>query len=274
MNLAELRGPMVVNFWAQSCAPCREELPIYQRFSKQYAGRVAVLGIDWQDTLPGGALKLAQESGVTYPQLADTEPAVRLQGLPQIVLLDENGKVAYRAYEVIKTNQQLEKLVHEHLGVSMTIPDWLTPIRDGALTIRGEDITAFLPPADSDARKGAVLMLFGEGELGPDLLLTERAHDMRSHAGQVSFPGGSVDPGETAVEAAPARGPGGDRSRPRRASRSSPSSPSCGCRRATSRSRPSLAYWRDSRRSTSSTRARCTPYSGCRWPSCSTRSTG
>jgi 8-oxo-dGTP pyrophosphatase MutT (NUDIX family) len=45
-------------------------------------------------------------------------------------------------------------------------------------------------------------MLFGEGPNGPELLLTERAHDMRSHPGQVSFPGGSVDPGETAVEAA------------------------------------------------------------------------
>src|SRR5690242_14540803 len=37
-------------------------------------------------------------------------------------------------------------------------------------------------------------MLFGEGPAGPDLLLTERAHDMRSHPGQVSFPGGSTDP--------------------------------------------------------------------------------
>lgn len=45
-------------------------------------------------------------------------------------------------------------------------------------------------------------MLFGEGPAGPDLLLTERAHHMRSQPGQVSFPGGKVDPGETAVEAA------------------------------------------------------------------------
>ena len=45
-------------------------------------------------------------------------------------------------------------------------------------------------------------MLFGEGPDGPDLLLTERSHTMRSHPGQVSFPGGSVDPGETARETA------------------------------------------------------------------------
>ena len=60
-----------------------------------------------------------------------------------------------------------------------------------------------MPPEDEETRRGAVLMLFGEGADGEaDLLLTERAHHMRSHPGQVSFPGGSVDPGETAVEAA------------------------------------------------------------------------
>ena len=82
------------------------------------------------------------------------------------------------------------------------LPSWLVPIRDGARTISGSDITAFLPPEDAGARPGAVLMLFGEGEQGPDVLLTERAHDMRSHPGQVSFPGGSLDPGETVEEAA------------------------------------------------------------------------
>ncbi len=75
----------------------------------------------------------------------------------------------------------------------MSFPDWLEPIREGASTIGASDISRFVPPEGSDARKGAVLMLFGEGPLGPDLLLTERAHDMRSHPGQVSFPGGAID---------------------------------------------------------------------------------
>jgi len=85
------------------------------------------------------------------------------------------------------------------------IPDWMVPIRDGALRITGEDITKFLPPEDSDPRPGAVLMLFGEGEHGPDLLLTERAHTMRSHPGQVSFPGGSADPTDGSPVAAALR---------------------------------------------------------------------
>ena len=82
------------------------------------------------------------------------------------------------------------------------IPDWLAPVRDGARSITIHELTRFMPPDDTDARAAAVLMLFGEGEQGGDLLLTERAHDMRSQPGHVSFPGGSIDPGETPLQAA------------------------------------------------------------------------
>jgi 8-oxo-dGTP pyrophosphatase MutT (NUDIX family) len=87
-----------------------------------------------------------------------------------------------------------------------SIPDWLEPVRAGAQAITADDLTRFLPPDDADPRRGAVLMLFadprGDGLESATLLLTERAHHMRSHPGQVSFPGGSIDAGETAVQAA------------------------------------------------------------------------
>ncbi|MEQ6902235.1 CoA pyrophosphatase [Nocardioides sp. YIM 152588] len=82
------------------------------------------------------------------------------------------------------------------------LPDWLNEVAGAADRILGSDLTRFLPPEGGNPRRGAVLMLLGEGDEGPELLLTERAHDMRSHPGQVSFPGGSIDPGETIVEAA------------------------------------------------------------------------
>ena len=84
----------------------------------------------------------------------------------------------------------------------LVLPEWLQPVESGARSITVHDLTRFMPPEGSDARRGAVLMLFGEGEAGPDLLLTERAHHMRSHPGQVSFPGGSIDPEETPRQAA------------------------------------------------------------------------
>jgi 8-oxo-dGTP pyrophosphatase MutT (NUDIX family) len=78
-------------------------------------------------------------------------------------------------------------------------PDWLEPLVRAAQRMTVEDLTRFVAPEDVEPRRGAVLLLFGSQH---DLLLTERAHDMRSHPGQVSFPGGSIDPGESPREAA------------------------------------------------------------------------
>jgi 8-oxo-dGTP pyrophosphatase MutT (NUDIX family) len=75
----------------------------------------------------------------------------------------------------------------------MTVPGWLQPLADALPSVRPEQLSRFLPP-DTGGRSSAVLVLFGEGPNGPDLLLIERAHTMRSHAGQPAFPGGAQDP--------------------------------------------------------------------------------
>ena len=53
-----------------------------------------------------------------------------------------------------------------------------------------------MPQATATARRSAVLILFGEGPRGPDVLLIEKSAHLRSHAGQPAFPGGGVDPGD------------------------------------------------------------------------------
>ncbi|GAA5003867.1 CoA pyrophosphatase [Kitasatospora paranensis] len=73
------------------------------------------------------------------------------------------------------------------------LPAWLLPVRAAAETVRPEQLSRFLPPP-TGGRPSAVLMLFGDGPAGPDLLLIERARSLRSHAGQPSFPGGALDP--------------------------------------------------------------------------------
>ncbi|MGH3509873.1 MAG: NUDIX hydrolase [Nocardioidaceae bacterium] len=80
------------------------------------------------------------------------------------------------------------------------LPDWLEPVRRMAGELTMGELTELHPPDGVRPREGAVLLLFGDQEHGHDLLLTERAHDMRSHPGQVSFPGGSVDVGDTSPE--------------------------------------------------------------------------
>ncbi|MFI1097500.1 NUDIX hydrolase [Streptomyces sp. NPDC020917] len=81
-------------------------------------------------------------------------------------------------------------------GIQVTadgVPSWLDPVVTVVQGVRPEQLSRFLPP-DGEGRPSAVLILFGEGEQGPDLLLIERSAALRSHAGQPSFPGGALDP--------------------------------------------------------------------------------
>ena len=73
------------------------------------------------------------------------------------------------------------------------IPDYLKRLIDTAddLPLRHR-----MPQATATARRSAVLILFGEGPRGPDVLLIEKSAHLRSHAGQPAFPGGGVDPGD------------------------------------------------------------------------------
>ncbi|MET8325099.1 CoA pyrophosphatase [Streptomyces sp. NPDC005181] len=74
------------------------------------------------------------------------------------------------------------------------LPGWLDPVVRAARTIEPRQLSRFLPPENGAGRQSAVLILFGEGERGPELLLMERSGSLRSHAGQSSFPGGALDP--------------------------------------------------------------------------------
>lgn len=75
------------------------------------------------------------------------------------------------------------------------VPVWLDPLRRAMVGVRAEQLSRFPPPEDG-GRDSAVLILIGEGAAGPDLLLMQRADDLRSHAGQPAFPGGAADPGD------------------------------------------------------------------------------
>lgn len=74
------------------------------------------------------------------------------------------------------------------------LPDWLDPVVHAAETVQPLQLSRFLPPENGAGRQSAVLILFGAGADGPELLLMERAGSLRSHAGQPSFPGGALDP--------------------------------------------------------------------------------
>jgi 8-oxo-dGTP pyrophosphatase MutT (NUDIX family) len=88
--------------------------------------------------------------------------------------------------------------------MSLPLPDWLRPLPEKCATLTQEDLSRFLAPPEG-GRQSAVLLLFGETDGVPDILLIERSHDLRSHAGQPAFPGGAVDPTDDGPVAAALR---------------------------------------------------------------------
>ena len=77
-----------------------------------------------------------------------------------------------------------------------TLPSWLGGLVSATTDL---DATSFIRqplPASNRVRPAAVLILFGEGQDGPDVLLLRRADTLSEHPGQVAFPGGMADPGD------------------------------------------------------------------------------
>lgn len=123
--LGSLRGPLVLNLWASWCGPCREEMPVLQQFHEKYGDRVPIIGVDYEDVQVEGAFALVEETGVTYPLLAD--PQSRLQGegpfpgrmgLPMFVFVDEEGSASVVAGGVDSLDE-LTAMVDEQLGVAL-----------------------------------------------------------------------------------------------------------------------------------------------------------
>lgn len=82
-----------------------------------------------------------------------------------------------------------------------SVPVWLGSLLEGISGSSLDEITKWQPPAGTAPREAAVLVLFGETHDGPDVLIIERAADMRSHAGQPAFPGGACEPQDSDIAA-------------------------------------------------------------------------
>jgi 8-oxo-dGTP pyrophosphatase MutT (NUDIX family) len=84
-------------------------------------------------------------------------------------------------------------------------PQWLISLASSVLGAQPHELSRLAPPPEARVRQSAVLILIGESEFGPDVLLIERAAQMRSHAGQPAFPGGAIDPEDSGPVAAALR---------------------------------------------------------------------
>lgn len=84
------------------------------------------------------------------------------------------------------------------LAPAAGLPTWYQPLINRLGSVGPEELAGFGVPLGEQAKSSAVLVLLGEDDTAnPDVLLTQRHAGLRSHAGQVSFPGGSVDDTDT-----------------------------------------------------------------------------
>jgi cytochrome c biogenesis protein CcmG, thiol:disulfide interchange protein DsbE len=98
ISLRELRGwPVVLNFWASWCSPCKAEAPRLNTAAQENSGKVVFLGIDVQD-FESDARRFLERYDTNYVSVRDgggsTYGAYGLTGLPETYFLDRKGRVA------------------------------------------------------------------------------------------------------------------------------------------------------------------------------------
>ena len=123
ISLSDLRGkPLVLNYWAGLCPPCRAEMPEFQEFRDEYAGRVTLVGVDLGQFLGLGsrenAQKLLAELGITYAagftDDANVVEAHRVLGLPTTLFIAADGTL-HRKWDGVLNRAKLSEIADEML---------------------------------------------------------------------------------------------------------------------------------------------------------------
>jgi peroxiredoxin len=97
VRLGELRNrPVLLNFWASWCGPCRRELPAIVKLHEELKSKgLVVLGVN--DEGKGTAQEFADKAGLTFPTLDDSRLKLhrlyRVTNIPTIFIIDREGRV-------------------------------------------------------------------------------------------------------------------------------------------------------------------------------------
>jgi cytochrome c biogenesis protein CcmG/thiol:disulfide interchange protein DsbE len=118
-QLRELKGtPVVVNQWASWCGPCKFEFPFFRALADKYAGKVAFLGVNSQDSR-GPAEEFLRKNQVPYPSYFD--PAVKIArefdgGLawPTTAFYDAKGKLVETHAGAYASQDKLDEAIQEN----------------------------------------------------------------------------------------------------------------------------------------------------------------
>jgi cytochrome c biogenesis protein CcmG, thiol:disulfide interchange protein DsbE len=120
LSLESLRGrPVVLNFWASWCGPCKDEAPLLEEASKRWAGKVAFVGIDVKD-FRGDARTFIERYGVTYPNVYDGKGSTigryGVTGYPETYFIDAEGRVRYRIAGPVEEAEEVDDGIRRALA--------------------------------------------------------------------------------------------------------------------------------------------------------------
>ena len=101
VRLADFRGtPVVLNFWASWCVPCREEFPLLRAADRRADGRYQLVGVDTREGLRADGRAFAKEQRAHWPNGYDGDESVRraygVNGQPQTIFIDADGTIVAR----------------------------------------------------------------------------------------------------------------------------------------------------------------------------------
>ena len=126
LKLSDLRGkPLVLNFWAGLCPPCRLEMPDLQEFYDEYGDRVNLFGLDVGPFTGLGSNRagkeLLVELGISYPAGTTQDGSVvreyEILGMPTTVFITGDGKI-FRRWGGLLNREKLVEITQAMFSLS------------------------------------------------------------------------------------------------------------------------------------------------------------
>jgi thiol-disulfide isomerase/thioredoxin len=100
IDLSSFKGqkPVVLDFWATWCGPCKMELPKLQEFYSSHSDQVEIIAVTDEDAAALGTINtVVSQLGLTFPVIHDPSGSISAmyptRGIPYVVFIDKNGVV-------------------------------------------------------------------------------------------------------------------------------------------------------------------------------------